>query len=52
MIEAEIVLGRKLRSSEVIFCEMQKDRTGYRFGKDKNGNLMIFKDGRNKKHKA
>ena len=47
MLEAEKILGRKLKSSEMIFCEMQKDKVGYRFDKDKNGNLIVVKDGRN-----
>jgi hypothetical protein len=40
----EKLLGRKLKKMEILLYEMQKDKKGYHFEKDKNGNLISIKN--------
>jgi hypothetical protein len=40
----EKLLGRKLKKTEKLLFEMQKDKKDYHFEKDKNGNLISIKN--------
>ena len=44
MEELEKLLGRKLKKTEIILYEMQKDNVEYHFEKDKNNNLISIKN--------
>lgn len=44
MEKLEKLLGRKLKKTEMMLYEMQKNNLEYHFEKDKNGNLISIKN--------